>query len=82
MLREQLIILQPGCAALRNEKFFSLQELNEAIFTKLEEFNSKTFPKKEEKQIVSVFGRRKAISQAFTRFPLRTGSMVNCHGSI
>ena len=28
------------CAALRNEKFFSLQDLNEAIFTMLEELNS------------------------------------------
>ena len=34
-------------AALRNWKFFSLQELNEAIRGKLEEFNQKPFQKKE-----------------------------------
>lgn len=33
-------------AALRNHKFFSLKELNEAIREKLEEFNSKPFQKK------------------------------------
>jgi len=34
-------------AALRNEQFFSLSELNTAIFDKLEVFNSKDFQKKE-----------------------------------
>ena len=33
-------------AALRNWKFFTLQELNEAVFEKLAEFNSKPFQKK------------------------------------
>jgi transposase len=33
-------------AALRNWKFFSLRELNEAIFEKLAEFNQKSFQKK------------------------------------
>jgi len=34
-------------AALRNEQFFSLSELNKAIYEKLEEFNAKPFQKKE-----------------------------------
>lgn len=34
-------------AALRNEQFFSLAELNDAIRKKLEQFNSNTFQKKE-----------------------------------
>jgi transposase len=34
-------------AALRNEKFFSIKELNEAIFEKLEAFNSRPFQKRE-----------------------------------
>ena len=34
-------------AALRNEQFFSLAELNRAIIEKLEQFNRKLFQKKE-----------------------------------
>ena len=34
-------------ASLRNQKFFSLDELNSAICTKLQEFNDKPFQKKE-----------------------------------
>lgn len=34
-------------AALRNQKFFSLSELNEAIQQKLQEFNHKPFQKME-----------------------------------
>ena len=34
-------------AALRNERFFSLAELNEAIWKKLDEFNRQPFQKKE-----------------------------------
>ncbi|MGP4073301.1 IS21 family transposase [Piscibacillus sp. B03] len=34
-------------ASLRNEKFFTLKEMNEAIQEKLEEFNTKAFQKKE-----------------------------------
>ncbi len=34
-------------AALRNQQFFSLRELNQAIFLKLDEFNQKPFQKKE-----------------------------------
>ncbi len=34
------------CAALRNEKFFCVQELNDAISAKLKEFNSKPFQKR------------------------------------
>ena len=34
-------------AALRNQKFFSIRELNEAISAKLYEFNHKPFQKKE-----------------------------------
>ncbi len=33
-------------AALRNRQFFSLSDLNEAVFEKLEEFNAKPFQKK------------------------------------
>lgn len=38
-------------AALRNEQFFSLNELNKAIREKLQEFNSKLFQKKEGSRI-------------------------------
>lgn len=38
-------------AALRNEQFFSLHELNKAIKEKLQEFNSKLFQKKEGSRI-------------------------------
>lgn len=34
-------------AALRNDKFFSIQELNEAVGEKLTEFNAKPFQKRE-----------------------------------
>jgi transposase len=34
-------------AALRNEQFFSLSELNKVIFEKLEEYNARNFQKKE-----------------------------------
>ena len=34
-------------AAIRNEQFFTIRELNEVIFKKLEEFNSREFQKKD-----------------------------------
>ena len=40
-------------AALRNEKFFSISELNEAIFEKLEAFNSKPFQKREGSRLLA-----------------------------
>jgi hypothetical protein len=47
-------------AALRNQKFFSLQELNQAIKEKLHTFNSKPFQKKEGSRLSVFLGEEKA----------------------
>jgi transposase len=47
-------------AALRNQKFFSLQELNQAIKEKLQVFNSKPFQKKEGSRLSVFLGEEKA----------------------
>ena len=47
------------CAALRNDKFFTIQELNDAIFVKLEEFNSKPFQKKEGSRLSAFLNEEK-----------------------
>ena len=39
-------------AALRNQVFFSLSELNTAISVKLEEFNNKPFQKKQQRKLL------------------------------
>jgi transposase len=48
-------------AALRNQKYFSLAELNQAIFEKLEAFNSKPFQKKEGSRLSVFLEQEKAF---------------------
>ena len=45
-------------AALRNEQFFSLAELNSAIREKLEQFNANTFQKKKVAGVVCFLGKK------------------------
>ena len=44
-------------AALRNEQFFSLAELNAAIKVKLKDFNSNKFQKKDDSRLISACGK-------------------------
>lgn len=46
-------------AALRNRKFFTLHELNQAIFVKLDEFNERPFQKKEGSRLSMFLGEEK-----------------------
>ena len=48
-------------AALRNEQFFSLEELNQAIRRKLKALNSHTFQKKEGSRISLFLGEEKPL---------------------
>lgn len=48
-------------AALRNEKFFTLAELNKSIKTKLTSFNSKPFQKKEGSRLSIFLGEEKSM---------------------
>lgn len=48
-------------AALRNQKFFTLQELNKAIRIKLDEFNSRPFQKKEGSRLGIFLGEERAM---------------------
>ena len=57
------------CAALRNEKFFSLQELNEAIFTKLEELNSKPFQKRRGSRLSAFLEEEKSFLKPLPASP-------------
>ena len=50
-------------AALRHEKFFSLHELNEAIFEKLLSFNSKDFQKKPGSRLSTFMAEEKPLLQ-------------------
>lgn len=61
-------------AALRNEKFFTLSDLNKSIKTKLEAFNSRPFQKKEGSRISIFLGEEKAmlLSLPSTPFELAT----------
>ena len=62
-------------AALRNEQFFSLSELNRAIRQKLEVFSRRPFQKKEGSRYEIFPRRRTAITGTVTCHPLRTGGM-------
>ena len=57
------------CAALRNEKFFSIQELNDAIFIKLEEFNSRPFQKREGSRLTAFLNEEKAFLKPLPASP-------------
>ena len=59
-------------AALRNEQFFSLSELNAAIMEKLETLNSNEFQKKEGSRLSVFLGEEKPLLAALpaTRFEL------------
>ncbi len=59
-------------AALRNEQFFSLAELNAAIREKLEEFNAKPFQKKEGSRLSLFLGEEMPLLATLpaTRFEL------------
>ena len=59
-------------AALRNEQFFSLAELNDAIHEKLEEFNAKLFQKKEGSRLSLFLEEEKPLMAPLpaTRFEL------------
>jgi transposase len=63
-------------AALRNEQFFSLKELNAAIREKLERLNSKPFQKKEGSRSSLFLGEEKYLLSPLpaTRFELATWS--------
>ena len=50
-------------AALRNEKFFSIQSLNEAIQKKLKDFNEKPFQKKEGNRLSAFENEEKSYLQ-------------------
>ena len=66
-------------AALRNQQFFSLAELNEAIQNKLETFNRNPFQKKTGSRLSIFPGRRKTCITAFAGLPLRTGVLEDGH---
>ena len=59
-------------AALRNEQFFSLDELNEEIHERLEEFNAKLFQKKEGSRLSLFLGEEQPLMAPLpaTRFEL------------
>ncbi|HMM16096.1 MAG TPA: hypothetical protein PKC47_00970, partial [Petrimonas sp.] len=59
-------------AALRNEQFFSLAELNAAIRVKLEKFNENLFQKKEGSRLSLFLGEEKPLlaSLPATRYEL------------
>lgn len=56
-------------AALRNEKYFSLQELNEAISKKLEEFNAKPFQKREGSRLTAFQNEEKPFMKPLPASP-------------
>lgn len=57
------------CAALRNDKFFTIQELNDAIFVKLEEFNAKPFQKKEGSRLSAFLNEEKPFLKPLPASP-------------
>ena len=57
-------------AALRNEQFFSLSELNRAIRQKLEVFSHRPFQKKEGQPVRDLPRRRTATPGTFTCYPI------------
>ncbi len=56
-------------AALRNEKFFNIGELNGAIFEKLEEFNSKPFQKREGSRLLAFQNEEKEFLKRLPASP-------------
>lgn len=57
------------CAALRNEKFFNIQELNDAMAVKLEELNSKPFQKREGSRLTAFLNEEKAFLKPLPASP-------------
>ena len=57
------------CAALRNERFFSIKELNDAIFVKLEEFNSKPFQKRRGSRLSAFLEEEKSFLKPLPASP-------------
>ena len=72
-------------AALRNQVFFSLSELNTAISVKLEEFNNKPFQKKQGSRRDEFYENEKHYLLSLPRTPYELASwktatvMFNCH---
>jgi len=56
-------------AALRNEKHFGIQELNEAISEKLEEFNSKPFQKREGSRLTAFQNEERSFMKPLPASP-------------
>ena len=66
-------------AALRNEQFFSLAELNAAIREKLDAYNARKFQKKGMQQAQFISWGRKAIAGTVACHTLRTGGVETGH---
>ena len=56
-------------AALRNEKHFNIQELNEAISEKLEEFNAKPFQKREGSRLTAFQNEERSFMKPLPASP-------------
>ena len=56
-------------AALRNDKFFSIQELNEAVGEKLTEFNAKPFQKREGSRLTAFQNEEKSFMKPLPASP-------------
>jgi transposase len=56
-------------AALRNRKFFSMHELKEAVFAKLEEFNTKDFQKREGSRLTAFLNEEKSFLKPLPSSP-------------
>jgi len=59
-------------AALRNRKFFSYAELNEAVREKLEEYNSKSFQRKEGSRRTAFGDEERSFLMPLPAFPYET----------
>ncbi|NLJ79850.1 MAG: transposase [Firmicutes bacterium] len=57
------------CAALKNKKFFSIQELNEAISSKPKEFNSKPFQKRQGSRLTAFLDEEKSFPKPLPASP-------------
>lgn len=68
-------------AAIRNQKFFSLEALNQAIRGKLDEFNGKPFQKKEGSRLSVFLEQEKPylLPLAKTPFELATWKIATVH---
>ena len=69
-------------ATLRNEQFFSLNELNHAIHDKLNQFNRKLFQKKEGSRLSLFLEEEKPLLLTLpaTRFELSDWKTATVHG--